>query len=157
MTINELKALIEKGNREESDSLEFKSTMASLPGACRTLCAFLNGCGGTVLIGVKDNGDIRGQSVTDSTRLEIANMLAKFEPHANIDIEYINVDDRYVVKFIAKPYPQSGPYVFDGKPYERVESSTKLMSQQRYQQLLLDASNHARPWDHETLENFFYR
>ena len=53
MNRDELTFLIKKG---ESDTLEFKKSTAKLHAAFETLCAFLNGKGGTVLIGVADDG-----------------------------------------------------------------------------------------------------
>ena len=58
MKISQLKAIIKRG---ESEVLEFKTSVAGLHPAMQTTCAFLNSeVGGTVLIGVKDNGEIKG-------------------------------------------------------------------------------------------------
>lgn len=75
MTLEELKSLI----KNESIDVEFKSTTGEIKQACKTICAFLNGNGGVVFIGIKNDGRIVGQMVTDNTRLEIANELAKFD------------------------------------------------------------------------------
>src|SRR5438105_2796934 len=132
MDIDRVTALIQQG---ESNNLEFKTSTAKLHSVFETICAFLNGNGGTVLIGVKDNGQIVGQDVTDSTRLEIANLLSKLEPPTTLEISYIPVEkNKFVIKIDAISNRASMPYVLDGKPYWRVESSTKLMPQQRYQQ-----------------------
>ena len=64
----------------ESPSLELKTSTSQLSGACETVCAFLNAKGGTVLIGVKNNGQVIGQHVTDNTRQEIAREIKKIEP-----------------------------------------------------------------------------
>jgi predicted HTH transcriptional regulator len=40
----------------ESSDLEFKTSTAKLHNAFETVCAFLNGSSGTVLIGVKNDG-----------------------------------------------------------------------------------------------------
>lgn len=74
MNIKQLKSLIAKG---ESETLEFKTSTAQLKSVCETLCGYLNANGGTVLIGVRNNGEIIGQDVTDSTQQEIANELRK--------------------------------------------------------------------------------
>jgi ATP-dependent DNA helicase RecG len=49
MNVGVLQALIAQG---ESETLEFKRSTAELKRAGETLCAFLNGEGGKVLIGV---------------------------------------------------------------------------------------------------------
>lgn len=77
MDINQLKALI---RHNESPTLEFKATTGQLKPALETVCALLNGQGGVVLIGVKNNGQIVGQDVTDNTRQEIAREIKRIEP-----------------------------------------------------------------------------
>ncbi|AQG78595.1 helix-turn-helix domain-containing protein [Spirosoma montaniterrae] len=59
MTFTELIALIEQG---ESNRLEFKRTLSSAHRIARTLAAFANTAGGTLLIGVADDGRITGVS-----------------------------------------------------------------------------------------------
>lgn len=135
MTSDGLKTLISKG---ECRDLEFKKSSANLRSGAETLCAFLNGTGGSVLIGVTDKKQLIGQHVTDQTRQEIANTLRKFEPTANIEVHYINIaGGKFIIVFTAHPDAHSVPYTFDGRAYERKESATHTMSQNRYQQLLL--------------------
>src|SRR5258708_4666893 len=90
MDIDQVTALIKQG---ESDNLEFKKSTAQLKAAFETSCAFLNRNGGVVLIGVKDDGQIVGQDVADSTRLEIAREIKKIEPPAHIDVHYVPIKD----------------------------------------------------------------
>ena len=56
----------------ENEQLEFKETTGQLERGMETLCAFLNGEGGTVLFGVTDKGKIIGQEVADVTKRCIA-------------------------------------------------------------------------------------
>ena len=49
-----------------------------------TICAFLNGEGGTVLFGVHDSGKILGQEVADTTKRDIANAINRIEPQAEV-------------------------------------------------------------------------
>ena len=46
---------------KESINLEFKESMGQLDRSMETLCAFLNGNGGSIIYGVKDNGKLIGQ------------------------------------------------------------------------------------------------
>ena len=57
---------------KEGGLVEFKETTGQLERGMETLCAFLNGNGGTVLFGVNDKGKIIGQDVSDKT-------IAKYE------------------------------------------------------------------------------
>lgn len=143
MNINELNDLLKRENRE----LEFKSTTGEIHNACKTLCAFLNGQGGVVLIGVKNDGRIVGQMVTDPTYQEIANNLRKIEPPVNADVSYISVSENKFVIALDVPAGEHIPYVFDGRPYHRVESETVPMSQHLYEQLLVKRGQLNHAWD----------
>lgn len=57
---------------KECGRVEFKETTGQLERGMETLCAFLNGEGGTVLFGVTDKGKIIGQDVSDKTKRDIA-------------------------------------------------------------------------------------
>ena len=59
----DLEKLIRKG---ESATLEFKRSTGELRQALWTLCAFANGAGGKVIIGVKPDGRIVGQQVSEA-------------------------------------------------------------------------------------------
>ncbi|MCD8524510.1 MAG: ATP-binding protein [Gammaproteobacteria bacterium] len=89
MNVEQMVALVAEG---ESDALEFKVSTGQLKPAFETLCAFLNKSGGAVLFGIKNDGRIVGQEVTDQTHLDIANMIAKIEPPTQIDIDTIAVE-----------------------------------------------------------------
>lgn len=56
----------------ESAQVEFKRTTGTLAAAAKTVCGMLNGEGGYVLIGVRDDGSVLGQEVADRTRREVA-------------------------------------------------------------------------------------
>ena len=57
---------------KECGRVEFKETTGQLERGMETLCAFLNGEGGTVLFGVTDKEKIIGQDVSDKTKRDIA-------------------------------------------------------------------------------------
>ncbi len=86
MTVEEIRALIAEG---ESQTVEFKKSTAQLPRAGETLCAFLNGQGGHVLIGVGANGRLLGQQVSDSTLREVAAILEKIGPFPRVSLDRI--------------------------------------------------------------------
>lgn len=83
VNITQLKNLIQQG---ESQHLEFKKSTTQIKPAFETACAFLNNKGGTILIGVKDNGQLIGQEITDQTKQLIAHESRKIEPKSNEEI-----------------------------------------------------------------------
>jgi len=52
----------------ESATLEFKRSTGEVKEGLQTLCAFLNGSGGTVLFGIQPYGTIEGQLVSGKPR-----------------------------------------------------------------------------------------
>ena len=51
----------------ESETLEFKETTGTRREAAMTVCAFLNQRGGQVLFGVRPDGTVAGQQVSERT------------------------------------------------------------------------------------------
>src|SRR5579863_440996 len=121
MTLRELKKIVKKG---ESDNVEFKASIGQLNRGIETLCAFLNKKGGMLLLGIKDDGEIVGEKVTDNTKQDIANQLNRIEPYPDIETIFVPVSrDKEVIVLIAKP-GINGPYVCNGRSYVRVQSTT---------------------------------
>jgi ATP-dependent DNA helicase RecG len=151
LNIQYLEALIKNG---ETQTVEFKRSTAKLKSAFETLCAFLNGAGGTVLIGITGDKKIVGQHVTDQTKLEIANMLKKLEPAVNISIDYVQIEkDKDVIVLNAKPHQDLQPYTFDGRPYLRLESSTSQMSRQQHQNITYNNMQRTNSWETQIVAN----
>lgn len=150
MTLDDIKRIIEN----ESIEMEFKTNTREIKSACRTLCAFLNYRGGYVFIGVKDDTQLVGQMVADSTRLDIANELEKFEPPVRVIVDYVPfTHDKQIICIHVEEGPYM-PYVYDGKPYERYESSTRKMSQPRYNQLLSRQNQLNHSWERFDAEKY---
>ena len=84
---------------KESNNLEFKESTGQLDRSMETLCAFLNCEGGTILYGVKDNGKIIGQEVSDNTKRSIAEAVNRIEPFVELEISYVPIleTDKYVI------------------------------------------------------------
>ncbi len=139
-----MEQLIQQG---ESNTVEFKTSTAKLNAAFKTICAFLNGKGGTVLIGVNDHGKVVGQDVTDNTRREIAREKKKIEPTAPIDVHYVNIKENKFVVAIQVDAGEHSPYVYDGRPFQRDESETNRMSQHHYEQLLVKRGQLNHSWE----------
>ncbi|MBK8482382.1 MAG: putative DNA binding domain-containing protein [Proteobacteria bacterium] len=142
-----LQTLIAQG---ESETLELNRSTAELKRAGETLCAFLNGEGGKVLIGVAPDGKLVGQDVADITLRDIAAMLGRFEPPARVEMSRVDVENgRQVIVLEAVPSRQFAPFVFESKPYKRVGSTTTVMSQEEYGRLLLDRNHSRHRWENQ--------
>ncbi len=144
MNIKQLKSLIAEG---ESETLEFKTSTAQLKSACETLCAYLNGKGGKVLIGIRNNGEIIGQHVTDNTQQELARELSKVEPHANLEVMYLSIEANKQIIIITAESGKNLPYVYDDRPFLRNQSTTTRMPREKYERLLYEKKPLSVEWE----------
>ncbi len=134
MTIDDIKALIAA---DESRTLELKKTTGELKDGMHSACAFLNTDGGWLIFGVAPTGlKILGQQITETTKREIAQAIAGLEPAVDVKIHYVDVPDRPGNKVIAMHFDGwvwgERPHTFHGCPYYKVESTTKVMPYEMY-------------------------
>ena len=146
MTLEELRAIIASG---EGETLEVKETTGQRVDACETLCAFLNKDGGMVVFGVGKKGNVAGQLVSDKTKRELFEVFAKFEPAADIDVEWVDVDETHKAIVCEVERGNMRPYVYDGRPYKRVQSSTTVMPQEEYERMLAERKGFQSDWELE--------
>lgn len=89
MDINELMNLIKNG---EGETLEFKSSVTDLG---RTVSAFANTYGGTILIGIDDQGEVIGIHGKKNLQ-EISDSFASVVPPPKVKISTINIGGRII-------------------------------------------------------------
>ena len=148
--LKQLSALLRLG---EGPALEFKRSTGELRESMQTLCAFLNGSGGTLLFGIRPDGTVEGQDVSDQTLRDIAQAAERFEPPAHLSIERVKVKTgREVVSVSVEIVPNAGPFTYESRPYERVGSTTRKMPQAKYERRLLERAYSKRRWENEPAE-----
>ena len=138
LTLDELKVLIQN---DEHRQLELKKTTGELKDGMHTACAFLNTEGGWLIFGIAPTSlKILGQQVTDNTQREIAQALSYMEPQVDVRVEYIDVPNCPDHKVIAMHFEGWAwgmvPYTYHGCPYYKVESTTKEMPRDMYEERL---------------------
>ena len=141
----QLAALVKEG---EGPALEFKRSTGELKEGMQTLCAFLNGSGGRVLFGVRPEATIEGQGVSDQTLRDIAQAADRFEPPAHVSVRRIKVKaGRELVLAAVEGGVDMRPFTYEGRPYERVGSTTRRMPQAKYERLLVERGHAKRRWE----------
>lgn len=118
MNQNQLNDLIKLG---EGFTVEFKQSGTRNIG--RELCAFANATGGTLLIGVSDNGKPVGVDDHNRLKSEIQGTARSIEPPLVVDVESVGN-----VLVVSIPAQNSKPYSFAGKFYLRDGASSQQMS-----------------------------
>lgn len=147
MDLLDLEQLVSFG---ESETIEFKKSTSHLSSVGETLCAFLNGSGGQVFIGVGSDGKLVGQHITDNTLREVATMLSKLDPPNMVEMELLKIKDgKKLLIFTTHPNKIYRPFTFEGRAYQRTGSTTSIMPHQTYQRHLLDKMHSNKRWESE--------
>lgn len=154
MTINDIKKLIAS---DESRTLELKKTTGELKDGMHTACAFLNTEGGWLIFGITPKSlKILGQEVTDETQKEIAQALSYMEPAVDVRVEYIDVPERSGNQIIAMYFDGwvwgERPHTYHGCPYYKVESTTKVMPQDMYDERIRAHKPQMYAWEREVAD-----
>jgi len=153
MRFVQIKTLVAKG---ESERLELKKSTGELRAGCQTLCAFLNGTGGKVIFGATESGRIPGQDVTDMTQREIAEALKRIEPAAKIGMSIVPMpqSSKRLIVLEARPIATHQPYLYDGRAYMRVGSTTTAMPRERLLQALNDGAHPDGHWEKQSARGY---
>lgn len=125
----------------ETERVEFKKTTSELNEAIIDICAILNKHGqGELYFGVKNDGEVCGLSIGDSTERDISRKIfEKIRPQIYPTIELKNIDNENVIKvtFIGS----SKPYSADGKYYMRVADESRELTPQELSILIMNSFN----------------
>lgn len=150
MTYNELKQLIAT---DETRTLEMKKTTGELKDGMHSACAFLNTDGGWLIFGVAPTSlKVLGQQVTDNTRREIAQALSGLEPAQDVYVHYIDLPEaKNGEQVIAMHFDGwswgNNPFTYHGCPYYKVESTTKQMPRDMFEERLRAAKPDYFAWE----------
>jgi ATP-dependent DNA helicase RecG len=152
VNLDDISNLVKRG---ETTTLEFKKSTANLKSACETICAFLNGDGGIVLIGVTDNGRLLGQEISDKTKREIGLELAKITPLPDVEIIYLTLPNTntQIITFHVTTDSTKRPYLYDGRAYIRMESDTLPMPREYLQHLTMSNAQFSHRWEDQPQSN----
>jgi len=88
----------------------------------REICAFTNANGGKILLGVTDDGEIKGIEITNNLRSQIQNIARNLDPPISVDVN--DVDGVLVIDIIEGV---NKPYSINGKFYLRYGSNSQQL------------------------------
>ncbi len=149
LTIQDIETMV---HCSESRVMEVKETTGELAKGMQSGCAFLNTEGGWLFFGIHPTKlTILGQNVADRTRQEIAWEMCKFAPAIDLLANYIPVpgrDGKFVISiYFPAPLYDRTPYTYDGKPYYKVENTTKPMPREMYDERIRLSSPKKFSWE----------
>ena len=145
-TLDDVRRLVDG---KETNTVEFKTSTGQLERGMETLCAFLNGYGGTVLFGVTDKGQLVGQDVADTTKRNIADAINRIEPTAAVQVIYLPIpgSERKIIALHVEDARLNRPFCYKGRAYMRLESVTAYMPQDKYNGLLISREEISHGWE----------
>ena len=121
----------------ETRILEFKETITNT--FLKTVSAFSNYNGGTILFGVDDDGNVKGLSDVKQACLDIENKINdSVSPQPNYTLEIQNNDQ--TIKLTIKSGLQK-PYLYKSKAYKRNDTATIEVDTLKFSRLVLDGKN----------------
>lgn len=141
----------------EGADLELKATLADSRKIIETIAAMATSGGGTVVIGVRDDGEVLGASIGggEHERL-IQQILAATDPRLYVQLDEPVVNGKRLLR-IQVP-PGDGPHLAFGRAFQRVGRATVQLSRDEYERKLLDRLRESsgferRPVDGVTLDD----
>lgn len=121
----------------ETRMLEFKESITNT--FLKTVSAFSNYDGGTILFGVDDNGNVKGLLDVKQACLDIENKINdSIAPQPNYILETQNNDQ--VIKLTVKSGLQK-PYLYKSKAYKRNDTATIEVDTLEFSRLVLEGKN----------------
>lgn len=121
----------------ENSTLEFKETITNT--FLKTVSAFANYGGGTILFGVDDNGNAVGLKDPIQACLDIENKINdSIHPQPRYSLN-VNSDDSTVVLKVSSG--ESKPYLYKSKAYRRSDSATVEVDTLEMSRLVLQGKN----------------
>ena len=157
MTLRELKLLVKQG---ESAQLEFKRKVAHPDKVIREVVAFANSEGGTLLIGVNDNGEISGLKYADEEDYIMRKALVELcRPVVQFTSGAIKMDEqKSVLYYHIKPSRKKPHYALEtagqrwGKAYVRKDDRSIQASREMIEVLRRSRRNKAHSFQYGEAE-----
>lgn len=121
----------------ETRILEFKETITNT--FLKTVSAFSNYDGGTIIFGVDDDGNIKGLQDVKQACLDIENKINdSISPQPDYTLEIQNNDQ--TIKLTVKSGLQK-PYLYKSKAYKRNDTATIEVDTLEFSRLILEGKN----------------
>lgn len=128
--------------QQETETIEFKESLAEKEVSGRDICAFANKNGGTLYFGVKNNGTFIGLgTINEKTIRDLSQFYHdNFEPRLYPDITMEEFEESKLIKILVAK-SNTPHHTFKNIPYIRVGTSTNKMAQSEYQKRLIHYKN----------------
>ena len=125
ITADDIKMMARRG---ESYNVDFKVTVPQkVRDITQEVCSFANAAGGYVLIGIDDNGSIKGVSLDNAKRSSIQNSIGEISPALHCELYPVDVDGKEVW-VIDVPAGRLVQYFFGGSVFLREGTNSQKIT-----------------------------
>jgi len=134
---------------KETETLELKKSTSELKEAIISISSILNKHRqGELYFGIKNDGTVCGQDVTEKTLREISNFISdNIEPKIYPEISQIKLNSKCCIKIHFKG--NDVPYLAFGRAYIRVGDENRQLSARELERLILEKNKDKMRWDTE--------
>jgi ATP-dependent DNA helicase RecG len=133
--IKPIKNFIKSG---ESESLEFKSSLADINEIVEDVSAFSNSKGGKILIGISNSGEVVGVEIGKDTIERLTNKIVNnTEPKVFPSIRVEKIEKKKIIVIEIQESKEKPVFAF-GRAFKRVGKSTLRMSKDEIERLILE-------------------
>ncbi|MDD2736368.1 MAG: putative DNA binding domain-containing protein [Desulfuromonadaceae bacterium] len=141
---------------QETETTELKKSTSELKEAVISIVAMLNKHQrGEVWFGVKNDGTVAGQQISDKTIRDISKTIAdNIEPKIFPIIEQVSVDTKQCVK--VQVVGKDHPYYAYGRAYIRVGDEDRQLSARELENLILAKNRDRLRWDTEVCDKALF-
>ena len=136
---------------KETETLEFKKTTGEIKAAVVSIAAILNKHGvGTLYFGVKPNGDVMGQEVSESSLRDVSrNVFESIKPQIYPAITEVVLEDKHLIK--VEFSGDHTPYSAFGRYYLRTADEDREVSPEELKEFF-GANKYRGKWEHAKSE-----
>lgn len=133
---------------KETETLEFKKSTSEIKVAMISIASILNKHGiGTLYFGVKNNGDVVGQNVSESSLRDVSRAVYEsIQPQIYPAIDEVVIDGKQLIKVEfsgdSKPYSAAGKYYLRTADEDREVSPDELKN-------FFEANKYRTKWENE--------
>ena len=137
----------------ESETIEYKKSLAELSDGLNSMAAILNKHGsGELWFGIKNDGRPVGMDVSETTLRKVSQAIAAhIEPKIYPEVSKVVLDGKSCVSVTFSGSQK--PYYAHGRAYMRVADEDRQLSAKELETLILQQNRSHRSWDTEAIQD----
>lgn len=137
---------------KETETIELKKSTSELKEAIISIASILNKHNaGEVYFGIRNNGEITGQDITENTIREVSKAISDFlEPKIYPKINRVNISGRWCLHIEFSG--EEAPYYAFGRAYMRVGDEDRQLSAKEIENMIIRKNKNHLRWDDKVSE-----